>query len=137
MTLLLNLLAELAGLVATVGAVLAASLVLRNPHSPAWTKTESVAQATSFVLVTMFAGVLAWATAGMIGAGLHFTYAALIAPAIVAGSGCLLWLAFGIGERLRRADAGRSPFDALGRDLPPRKQRRSRTDPKGSGAAAA
>lgn len=118
MTLLLNFYAELAGLVVTPGAVFLALLVLRNPHNPAWMKSELAAQAASVVVVAMIAGMLAWSITSLVDAGLHIANAALITMTTIAASGCLLWFAFGIGERLRRADSGRSPFETISQDLP-------------------
>jgi hypothetical protein len=134
MTLQLNFYAELAGLVAAVGATLLTLLVLRNPHNPAGMKSEFMAQAASLAPVAMIAGAIAWAMTSMTDAGLHIVNAALITMAVIAASGCLLWFAFGIGERLRRAEAGRSPFEAIGRDLPQTKSKTPRPlTPKGIG----
>ena len=121
MTLLLNLLAALAGLAAAVGITLATLLVLRNPHNSGWMKSDFAAQMAGVVLVALIAGILAWAMAGMIDAGLSIASAALLTAATVGGFGWLLWTTFRVGERLKRADAGRSPFEALERDPPPRK----------------
>jgi len=118
MTLILDFYAELAGLAATVGITLATLLVLRNPRNPGWMKSEFVAQAASLVLVALISGVLAWALTSMTDAGVAIANAALIAVIVIVASCCLLWFTFGIGKRLRRADAGRSPFEAIERHLP-------------------
>jgi hypothetical protein len=125
MTLLLNLLAELAGLTAVVGIALATLLVLRNPHNPRWMKSDFAAQMASVVLVTLIAGILAWAMAGMIDAGLRIASAALLTAATVGGFGWLLWTTLRVGEGLKCADAGRSPFEAFERDPRPRKPKTS------------
>lgn len=106
----MNFSAEFAGLALTTALVLLAMVGLRNPHNPAWLRSEEAAHAASFVLVVLISMVFAWAVTGLTEAGLRIAAAMPIALAVIVISGAVLWFAFNVGERLRRADAGRSPF---------------------------
>jgi len=116
---------ELAGLVAAVGATLFTALVLRNPRNPKWLKTELASQAASLCLVAVFAFAVASAMRGMTAIGFDVMVAAAITLSVIALAAASLWLAFGMGNRLRRADSGQSPFD-----LQPQNASRARRLPR-------
>jgi hypothetical protein len=57
--------------------------------------------------------VAVYAHQGFVAAGLDATAAASAVVAVIAMSIVLFWKAFRVGERLRCADEGRSPFERL------------------------
>lgn len=103
-----------AGLGAGIALFLLAVLALRNPHNPDWVQGEAFSQLACFLLTaglaaTIAAGVNEFHTAGL------SVPAAMAASAVVIGVAIfLICTLFRFGERLRRADAGRSPFERLG-----------------------
>ena len=118
MQMLLGAPVALAGLVATVAAILGMLLVLRNPHRPRWMQSEFAAQAASLVLVTATAGCVAYAMIVFQGLGHSLTIAAGTTFGVMFAAGYLLWRIFHIGLRLKRADAGHSPFEAIRHKAP-------------------
>jgi len=106
---------EGASLVAYAAAILLAGLVLRNPKAPTWLRVEFAAQMASLVLVALLMVIVVYAMQGFLSAGLNYPEAlfAIVATPIVARY--LVWKTFRIGERLKAADAGRSPFERLER----------------------
>jgi hypothetical protein len=107
---LVHILPEVAVVFAIVGAILFTGLVFRNPFRSKWLQRDlmSVAAALGIAAAVCFgAGTM---IAGAVAAG--FGVAAAIVMTIVAFgvAGYAIVRGFDIGERLRRADTGQSPF---------------------------
>ena len=113
MNLFLTQSVELAGLVAAIGAIMFAILSMRNPFAPRWMRTDVAAEAASLALVGVISLAVAFALKGLIAAGLNFFGAAGVIFGIIVVATVLLWTIFRVGERLKRADHGRSPFEEL------------------------
>jgi hypothetical protein len=108
-----SLLAEFVTVVAVVSGIQFAILAFRNPLRSPWLRTGL----SESVIVVAIVGGLSFSVAmlitGIIGTGIH------VIPGVILG--VLLPLAvafaneriFGVRERLRRADAGQSPFGPL------------------------
>lgn len=102
--------AETAALVTVVGVIQFLVLFFRSPHRPRWLRTElmEIVTANSFVLALTFG--IAAELSGLVAGGANAFLAIALTAAIVLGSAFAIWRIFGVGERLRRADAGESPF---------------------------
>jgi hypothetical protein len=98
------------GLVAISGAVLLTMFVLRNPLGPNWLRSEFIAQAAALVLTAGACLGIPNAVMGLTDANMHYGVAVILTSAVFAASSYILWRAFNIGERLKRAESGRSPF---------------------------
>lgn len=114
MTSLLDFLPGLVSVVAVVAGLLSMMLVLRNPLSPRWLRSELAAQGLSIAFVALFSFAVGRALTDMITMNVPLLFASLVTLGVLFVSGTLFWSAFRIGERLRRADAGHSPFERLG-----------------------
>jgi len=110
MTSLLSSAVHLLGIVAFSAAMLLAMLVLRNPFIPRWLKNEAVAQGVAFVLTAALCVASGNAGNALIAANVHYAIATLLIAAVLVFSIYGFWKLFAVGERLRRADEGRSPF---------------------------
>lgn len=101
---------EFVAVAAVVSAIELIVLLFRNPLRPRWLRTSLAESVAVLAIVMGLTFVLATFISGMIGAGLN-VFVALVAgvciPVLVAVVNERL---FGIRERLRRADAGQSPF---------------------------
>lgn len=105
--------AEIVAVVATIGLVLLLLLVFRNPLRPAWLKKGGAEAAAATAIVAMLSFSMAFLIAGLARAGVDALVAMAFAIALAGGAWWGLWRLFAIGERLRRADAGQSPFHKL------------------------
>jgi hypothetical protein len=108
-----HVLYELVGLVAVSGAILLTGLILRNPLGPQILQTDFAAQSAGLVLTAAVLVLAIYAHQGFVAAGLDATAAAAAVVGVIAASVTLFWKAFRVGERLKRADEGRSPFGRL------------------------
>ena len=106
-----HLLYELVGLVAVSGAILLTGLILRNPLGPQILQTDLAAQSAALVLTAAVLVAAVYAHQGFVAAGLDATAAAAAVVAVIAASVVLFWKALRVGERLKRADQGGSPFE--------------------------
>jgi hypothetical protein len=104
---------ELVGLVAVSGAILLIGLILRNPLGPQILQTDFAAQTAGLVLTAGVLVATVHAHQGFVAAGLEATTAAALVTAVMAVSAIVFWKGFRVGERLKRADEGRSPFGSL------------------------
>ena len=111
MNTLLPLADEFVGLIVVCGATLLTGLVMRNPHAPQLLRREFAAQAASLVLTAMLLFFVAYAYQGFIAVGLGPIIAALAVAGVLTVSTLVFWKVLRVGERLRRADSGRSPFE--------------------------
>jgi NhaP-type Na+/H+ or K+/H+ antiporter len=101
---------QLLGIVAVSAAVLLTMLVLRNPFSPRWLKSEGVAQGAAFVLTACFFVGVGFASDALIAVKFHYLLVVALIAAVVILSTYGLWTLFAVGKRLKRADEGLSPF---------------------------
>jgi len=107
---ILALFDEMAALVGAAGVLLLSGLVLRNPRSPRWLRSEGAAMGASLGLVVLLMGAFGYAADGLFTAGLdHYVSAAVTAIVLIAAV-YLIWTIFHVGERFKSADAGLSPF---------------------------
>lgn len=104
---------ELVGLVAVSGAILLTGLILRNPLGPQILQTDFAAQTAGLVLTAAILAIAVYAHQGFVATGLDAATAAAAVTAVIGLSIVLFWKAFRVGERLKRADEGRSPFGRL------------------------
>ena len=113
MNILALLAIEAGAVVATVLLAQLTVLVFRDPDRKAWLRSEAV---QTLVVVTLVAGgsfSIGYLVSGLVAAGVDvFTAIAVTAafPLLVAVASNRI---FGFRERLRRAEAGLSPFDAV------------------------
>ena len=107
---LIQLLPELI-LVAAVPVVLQLIvLAFRNPFRSRWLRRDWAAIAAALAIAALVSVMIGVAIAGGMAAGLGLGGAALLTAATGIGAGYAFRRAFDIGERLRRADQGQSPF---------------------------
>lgn len=111
----------------TAWAGLLVIMLMRHPRRPRWSEIELVDQMAVVLMIAASAFVAMDAGTRLIGGGLSSGAAAgaLVATAAVAVlSACVL---FRIPERLRRAEAGHSPFGSLSQRPAPRRRARRPT----------
>ena len=113
MSTLALLLAETAILIAVVSAIQLTVLVFRNPFRPAWLKMSGTDAVAAVAIAAGVSIATAGEIAGLIAAGVNAFAAIGITVALSVGVGVFNWRVFRCGERLRRADAGQSPFGPL------------------------
>jgi hypothetical protein len=106
-----------AGLVATTALLVLGVMVLRHPRLPAWLQTEGAAQAACFLLTTVLAGAVSAGIGGLVHLDVPINAygAAALTVGVMLATAYLIGVLGHVGERLRRADAGGSPFAALPR----------------------
>jgi hypothetical protein len=113
MEMLLSLAAEFALVIIAVSAVQFLVLVFRNSRRPAWLRhsfIESTAVITIVMGITLTVAILA---SGLIASGINVMVSLAIATVLPIAVAIANWRIFRVGERLRRADAGASPFASL------------------------
>lgn len=103
-----------AGLGAGISLFLLAVLALRNPHNPNWVQGEAFSQLACFLLTAGLSSTVAVAVNEFHTAGMSVVVAMAASVAVIFVAIFLFCTLFHFGERLRRADAGRSPFERLG-----------------------
>jgi hypothetical protein len=106
----------LIGLVAVAVATLLTALLLRNPLGPKWLRSEGAGMAASLGITTAVVIASAYAVQSFVDAGLHHIEAAIGTVGVLVASLLVSWKIFHVGERLRHADAGRSPFQSITRE---------------------
>jgi drug/metabolite transporter (DMT)-like permease len=112
MSSIIQILPEVAVVVALVGAILFTGLAFRNPLRARWLQRDSASTGAALAISSAVCFGAGYMIAGSIAAGLGVAMAIGLTVAIFLGSGFAIWRIFEIGERLRRADAGQSPFYA-------------------------
>ena len=108
----LQILPEMAVVVAIVAAILFTGVAYRNPSRPRWMYRDSASTAASLAISAAVCFGAGYMIAGGIAAGLGVATAIGLTIAVFLGAGIVIWRLFDVGERLRRADAGQSPFYA-------------------------
>lgn len=91
------------------------TLLFRSPFKPRWLDIELVALIAAVMLTGALAAAVGALTAGLIAAGMHYTYAFLAALIVWLLLSIVLWFVIGMGKRLRACEFGRSPFAWLGK----------------------
>ena len=107
---LLPLLAHTAVLIAVVSAIQLTVLAFRNPLRPAWLKKAGADTLAAVAIAAGLSLAVAFEIAGLVAAGINAFAAVGIAAALCFGVASFNWRRFHCGDRLRRADAGHSPF---------------------------
>jgi hypothetical protein len=107
---LVHILPEVAVVVAIVGAILFTGLVFRNPFRSKWLQRESMSVAAALGIAAAVCFGAGTMIAGAVAAGFGVAAAIVLTIAAFGGAGYAIVRGFHIGERLRRADAGQSPF---------------------------
>jgi len=106
----IQILPEMAVVVAIVAAILFVGVAYRNPFRPRWMYRDSASTAAALAISSAVCFGAGYMIAGSIAAGLGVATAIGLTVVVFLGSGFAIWRVFEIGERLRRADAGQSPF---------------------------
>jgi hypothetical protein len=110
---ILSLAVEFALVAITVSVIQFLVLVFRNPRRPQWLWSSFIESAAVICIVMGITVAVAILASGLIGAGLN-VFASLVVSALVPITVAFgNWRAFQVGERLRRAEAGASPFASL------------------------
>jgi len=110
MSSIIHILPEAAVVVILVGAILFSGLAFRNPSRAQWLHRDSAATGAALAISAAVCFGAGYMIAGSIAAGWSVATAIVLTIAVFLGSGVVIWRVFAIGERLRRADAGQSPF---------------------------
>lgn len=112
MSTLFALLVCTAILIAVIIAVPLTVLAYRNPFRPAWLRTSvaDIAGAIGLTLGLSFA--VAVEIASLAAMGINAFVALGLIVVVGVGLGIFIWRLLRCSERLREADAGRSPFNA-------------------------
>ena len=108
-------LGSLVWLVVATASVLLCALLLRHPRAPHWTRSEGVAVAASLLLTAELCIAVMQAIDAMSAVKMHYALSGLVifVTFIVSLRAC--WWALQVGERLRLADEGYSPFAHVGK----------------------
>ena len=109
---IIQILPEVAVVVALVAAILFTGLAFRNPLRAQWLHRDSAATGAALAISAAVCFGAGYMIAGSIAAGWSVATALILTITVFLGSGYVIWRVFKIGERLRRADAGQSPFYA-------------------------
>jgi hypothetical protein len=109
----LVILAYTAGLIAVISAMQLALLAFRNPLRSEWLKKAGADTVTCVAMTAGLSFATAYEIAGLIAAGANVFVAIGVTIALIFGVALFNWRVFRFGERLRRADAGHSPFEHL------------------------
>lgn len=110
----LSLVIAVVASIALVGLIALFGLLFRGPACPAWLRRDSAASAVSVLVSGALFGVGAYLISSLLDAGLTIIAAVAVSVGLLIGSGMTVVRLFRIKERLRRADAGQSPFGPLG-----------------------
>ena len=106
----IQILPEIAVVIAIVAAILFIGVAYRKPFRPKWLYRDSASTAAALAISAAVCFGAGYMIAGSIAAGLGVATAIGLTVALFLGSGYVMWRVFEVGERLRRADAGQSPF---------------------------
>jgi hypothetical protein len=107
------ILAHTAALVAVISAIQLTVLAFRNPFRRLWLRKSGVANLAAVAISAGFSIAAGSEVAGLVAAGVNAFVAIGVTTALTIVVAAFNWRVFRCGERLRLADAGRSPFEAL------------------------
>jgi len=113
MNTLLALVVYIVALIAAVSVFQLTVLAFRNPFRPTWLNKAGAESIAATANVGSLSVSTAFEIAGLIAAGFNAFFALAITMALIFGVVIFNWHIFRYGERLRRADAGHSPFEPL------------------------
>ena len=116
MTLLATLFLELAAVIAAVLVCQFVVLLFRDPHRHAILRIDATQTLAAVALVALACLAVGSLIAGLVDAGVNVFATLGVAAALPLVTAFAGERAFRIRERLRRADAGESPFHLPGRD---------------------
>lgn len=106
----IQILPEVAVVVLIVGAILFTGLAFRNPFRSAWLRRDMMSVAAALAISGAVCFGTGYMVSGAIAAGFDVGTALALTLAVFIVAGYAIVRFFDIGERLRRADAGQSPF---------------------------
>jgi hypothetical protein len=110
---ILSLAGEFVLVAITVSVIQFLVLVFRNPRRPQWSRGSFIESTAVICIVMGITVAVAILASGLIGAGsnvfVSLVVSALVPLTVAFGN----WRVFQVGERLRRAEAGASPFASL------------------------
>lgn len=107
---LIQILPEVVVLVAIIGAILLIVLAFRNPFRPKWLRRDSMSVAAALLFSAAVCFGLGNMISGSVNAGIDVATAIALTVAVFIGAAYGLARTIDMGERLRRSDAGESPF---------------------------
>jgi hypothetical protein len=111
MTSLFTLSQALTSLTALSGLTLLTGLLMRNPLGPKSMRTEFAANVASLCLCALLLYVVIYAVHVFVSVGFNYAAAAAAPFGTLIVSTYVFWKVFRVGERLKRADSGYSPFE--------------------------
>lgn len=97
-------------LILMIGAIQLTVLIFRNPFRASWLRTNGAETLASVSMVAGFSFATGFEIASLVVAGVNPFLAIAATAALCLGVATFNWRKFRCGERLRRADAGQSPF---------------------------
>lgn len=106
----IQILPEAAIIVVIIGAILFTVLVFRNPNRPRWLRGDAMPVAASLAIAAIVCFGIGNMISGGIEAGFDVGTAFVLTILVCVVTGYAMMRGFRIGERLRRSDAGESPF---------------------------
>lgn len=109
----IQILPEAAIIVVIIGAILFTVLAFRNPQRPGWMQGDAMPIAASLAIAAIVCFGIGNMISGGIAAGFGVATAFGLTIAVCIGAAYAMVRGFRIGERLRRSDAGESPFYAV------------------------
>ncbi|MEC9368511.1 MAG: hypothetical protein VX871_07440 [Pseudomonadota bacterium] len=110
MLILLKLTAELIFLACVTFSIPLVLLAFRNEHRPRMLKKGWVEAAAANGIAIGIVFSLGFLITGLTQTGMNPLFAIIIATTLLFVFAAVVWKLFGVRERLRRADAGQSPF---------------------------
>lgn len=110
---IISLIAELVFVAIVVSAVQLLVLIFRNPQRPRWLRYGGTEAIAVLFIVAGFTLSIATLVSGLVGAGVNVFVSLILAAAVPIAVAIVNQRVFRIGERLRRSDAGASPFGPL------------------------
>ena len=105
-----QILPEMAVIAAVVGAIALTGLAFRNPFRPTWLRSDWTSTVASLAIAAAVCFASGYMIAGSVVAGFGVATAIVLMLAVYAVAGYAVVRGFEMGERLRRSDAGQSPF---------------------------
>lgn len=106
----MTVLAELIFLFCVAIGIPVVLLAFRNERRPALLKRGSVEAIAANLIAIGIVFAIGFLINGLTGAGMNALYAILLSAVLFFGASIAVWKALDVRERLRRADAGQSPF---------------------------
>lgn len=109
---IMTVLAELIFLLIVAAGIPVILLAFRNQHRSALLRRGGVEAVAANLIAIGIVFAFGLLIAGLTGAGMNALYAIMVSAVTFFTAATVIWKLFGVRERLRRADAGQSPFYA-------------------------